>query len=832
MATALQSQLNLMTGAYKWADFEDPRSEYRDRLAEGVELELSLPEVLTGVQGRRQATVQVKNVAQAGTTVDFTLADVQIATPDGIHGQRANIKLYDLDTDASYLQLNGTVSDVDDARGELTIDELEIGVLQTQIPKRRILDIFPNADITRAPGNDPRLIKPFGEMRQVQLTCLTTDRKDWGAVIPPSSGTIIWNTVYRNKAVAAPIDYAVVMSSGMQIVRFARAQPEDVEIRVDITSTEFANQAAAGQWILSDATDGLGLSVDAASFTAAIAELNTYTYLVHHGLGPEPERAEDVLNELAVRGSVISRNSGGQYTWTVDAASLHTQATYNGRNYELQRMEDGRDNNIIRVVSSRQKRIEERINDYTLLGKYTAGFGNEAYLLRAQSTRTTKGSAVTATNRFLGSQNALRRECGYRIMRMQAERYGIEVEVSPEARIVQLNQRITVRVPHLRYDETYPPFPLVVKKIRGSRRSWVFSLVGYDSAQYTTFADSIWAAAAASQLTDYSYTYPATPTSFVLVGAATVLLGDQNKSVTYQKVQAVAPAANVSHLVFRLVRNGETLPGPEFERPATPGATVQAELSMESGLTYTIEYFARNKANDPAFQDGTIGQYAGYVAAGDGTTPGVVTGISATVGTGKSVVISWSESATSGVVYRVFRNTINDFASSTRIDQVDGLITSDPNVTYGGSYYYWVRARTRSGVNGAPGGPAFVNVQQVINGDLGDLSVSTGKIQNFAVDASKRTPMASLSTSVTISPATHTHTGGGSGGVTAGTGVLTVAHAVFSHGLGQIPSSAAIGGGKIVSLVSLSSTSATVAVFQEYNPISGPASYPVVFYYR
>lgn len=722
MAHALQSQLVLLGGTTLWADYEDERlrNRYRDRLAEPVQLEQSLPDILAGVQGKRSATVRVKHVGSTTPgSVDVTLADLQIQG-EGLHGQPATVQLVDLDTQTAYLPLYGTISDLDEATGDLTVEELDAGVLQTDIPKRRVLDLFPNADLTRAPGNDPRLIKVFGVLRQVQLTCLSADRKDWGAVIPAASGTVIWNTVYRNKAVAAAADYTVVTTSGVQILRFVRAQPEDVEIRADLTSTEFANQAVAGQWILSDAIDGLGQAVDAVSFAAAIAALQAESYQVHHGIGPEPERAEDVLNELAVRGSVIAKNAQGAYTWTVDTPALHTPAQYQGRTYALGRG-DGRWENITRVVSGGQTRIEERINDYTLLGLYTAGFGSEAYLLRARSARASKGTVVTVTNRYIGDIATLRKECGYRLTRLHAERYRRELEVTPEARVIQLNQRVAVRVPHLRWDDTNPPLPLIVKRLRGSRGAWTLELVGHDESQYGALAENQWSAQAASQLTDYTYTYPAVPTGFTLVGAATVVIGDQGKSTTFQKVQATAPAQNVTHLVFRLVRAGQSLPGSDFERPVTPGQSVQAEVSMESGLSYHIEYFARNKANDPAFQDGTIGQHLNYLAAGDSQVPATPTGLSAVAGTAKSINVFWNAVANSTIAsYELRRNTVNNVGSAVLVS--DALTTSytDVNLSYGSSYYYWVRAKTRSGFTGAyagPAGPIFVS--QILSGDVG-----------------------------------------------------------------------------------------------------------------
>lgn len=745
MGTALQSQLVLLSGAHLWADFEDEqhRNAYRDRLAEPVRLEQSLPDILGGIQGKRQATVRIKNVATQGVDgsgggqepgdTDLTLADLE-ADGVGLHGQPASVRLADLDTGASYLAVSGTISDVDAASGDVTIEELDAGVLQIDIPKRRVLDLFPEADLTRAPGNDPRLIKPFGVMRQVQLACVSADRKDWGAVIVPATGTLTWNTVYRNKAVAVGTDYSIVTIGDVRIVRFVRGQPEDVEIRADLTSTEFANHADVAKWILSNVTDGLGQGVDAAGFATASAALATAGYVVGHGIGPEPVRAEEILNELAVRGSVIARTDGGGYTWIVDHVGLHTTPEYQGTNYELGRG-DGRWENILRVTSSRQKRIEERIRDYTLLGLYSAGFGNDAYLLRARSSRTSTGTITTVTNRYIGDLPTLQAECGYRMTRLQAEHYGLSLEVSPEARRITINQQVAVTVPHLRIGPTNPPYPLIAKRIVGSRGTWTIDLVGYDAAQYTALAAETWAAATASQLTDYTFTYPAVPTAFALVGAATVLLGDQGKSTTYQVVQATAPAANVTHLVFRLVRNGQALPGPEFERPATPSQTVQAEVQAESGLVYTIEYFARNKANDPAFADGQIGQYINYTAAGDSTAPAQVTGLSLGDQPPRGIKASWTNSANIDIQhYRVDVALDAGFSSGLTTRYVKSNEIIIPNLSPGTTYFVRIRAEDWSNNLGSFSGTASWTSPRVITNDIGDLQVTGAKTSALFAD--------------------------------------------------------------------------------------------------
>jgi len=123
----------------------------------------------------------------------------------------------------------------------------------------------------------------------------------------------------------------------------------------------------------------------------------------------------------------------------------------------------------------------------------------------------------------------------------------------------------------------------------------------------------------------------------------------------------------------------------------------------------------------------------------------------------------------------------------------------------------------------------------VVTGKLGDLVVTNPKLGNFSVDANKRAQFASVTVSATLPDANHQHTNAGganTGGVLVNTGVLTHVAAVFNHNLGQIPSTAYVGGGILAVLGDLNSTTATVVLYQHFLSFTGTGTFPFTLYYR
>jgi hypothetical protein len=748
MAGTLQSRIDLTVAAiaYTWADVEDPRSPYQQRLAEGLEIELALPEVGTGVRPTRQVSVTMERVAVRAS--EPTLADLKMT--GRLNGLPATATLVDLETGTAVLRQDGALRDVDAARGTFAVEEVEASMLQQLLPKRRLQDLFPNADLT-AGGEDPRVIWVFREMRQVPLRrCQNIPPlpaaavgADYGAFRVPLSGAaqLTINTVYVNKAVQTgtwtkQVVTPVAGQPAVIVVRFDKiptdANGQEAEVRADVTSTEYNRPSGAARDVLTDATYGLGKPVVGASFTAAAAVYATAGYLVSGGMGPEPLRAEDVLNLLALRGAMVGHVAAG-YTWTVDEAGLHTDAQYLGRDYGLGRG-DSHWENIVQVTAQPEKPIEQCVNDYLLQGLRTEGFGTEAYLMTAHMVRSVPGTAKTEQNRFIGDATTLQKELGYRMTRMAAEETTLELEVDSEARVVPLNALLPVTVPALRLSATNPALPWMVHRIVGSRDRWVLGLVGYDSGQYGALAPAPQIAAGGLTLTDYRFTLPGYPTNFQVRTDLTRMT--LTASGTYElamTIQADAPSVNVSHLSFRAKLTGPSILW-DFETlvPCTPGQTaVQGVLvGLGLGLHYDFVCFAVNLANDPAFQIGLFDAAFNFVANFPTptnptafSTPGTPT---LSQGTGKALQGSWPKVSEQGARYNVYLS--KDGAASALVTENKQGTTwtyADASLAYNSSYRLQVRSVNPAGVLSAMS--AFsspVTLQQISNPHLGDGSVN------------------------------------------------------------------------------------------------------------
>jgi hypothetical protein len=84
--------------------------------------------------------------------------------------------------------------------------------------------------------------------------------------------------------------------------------------------------------------------------------------------------------------------------------------------------------------------------------------------------------------------------------------------------------------------------------------------------------------------------------------------------------------------------------------------------------------------------------------AGDVAAPATPTGLSAAVGTGKSVSLSWTANTEPDLFeYKLYRATVNSFASASLIAIITATRLVDINVTLGSTYYYFLTALDETG---------------------------------------------------------------------------------------------------------------------------------------
>ena len=195
MASALISLLDLYTTTQPWKFSDLEKSGYVDnRIVSPLQIEKALPDLFFGVHNARTLTVVLANVKvaiatpgalagvldngqqygagdyPAGGVGDTTLSE--ILAGEEILGTRATAQLQKYDTGATVFRLDGVVTDValTNSTATLTIEALDSQTFTELLPKVRLLDVYPNADLTsNSADSDTQVIIPFGIMRKVPL---------------------------------------------------------------------------------------------------------------------------------------------------------------------------------------------------------------------------------------------------------------------------------------------------------------------------------------------------------------------------------------------------------------------------------------------------------------------------------------------------------------------------------------------------------------------------------------------------------------------------------------------------------------------------------------
>lgn len=187
----IQSLVDLYADLYtvKWSDYDDGRSPgYLGRLLGPLQIEKKLPDLFFGISSPRQITFSVSNVDISrgtpgygwgdagwgdtpwGGVGDPTLAAINAA--EKLKGKRIQARIRDLATSTNLFVFNGFITNVHNAltTGTVTAQEYHQDAFTELLPKQRILDVYPNADLTNATDADAPIIIPFGVMRKATLT--------------------------------------------------------------------------------------------------------------------------------------------------------------------------------------------------------------------------------------------------------------------------------------------------------------------------------------------------------------------------------------------------------------------------------------------------------------------------------------------------------------------------------------------------------------------------------------------------------------------------------------------------------------------------------------
>ena len=411
---------------------------------------------------------------------------------------------------------------------------------------------------------------------------------------------------YLNGRRMAPSEYTVVSPlPGVSALKLTETPGDGAVVHADFTSTEFAdNPARVARFFLSDATHGLGRRVNAASFTAAATAIHTTRFASTAGRqiavgGAVTKRtpAATLLQEFLLHGSVLTHAADGTIGMQVDGPG--TQAAL-----ELGHADETGWRNFT-PANAAPVRAAAQPKSLLVRGVLDPGFEGEPerWLASTKRSRTfPRGAEQEVAYRYIVDPDSLDRQAHYLWEQMQAQATPLTGDLNvtePDAYALDVGDRLTVTVPGLglaRADYRIGGF-----QSRGARFGLTLHPYRAAAFSYAKGTDQT-IDPLAHALIDYSRTRPAAPTITAATANAPVALPDNREEITISAT-ATAPAANVEALVFRALRTGSAAKTDEVVEACTPGQTgVSATLKVDPKLTYTIQVYARNQANDPGFQ--------------------------------------------------------------------------------------------------------------------------------------------------------------------------------------------------------------------------------------
>lgn len=733
MPTALSSyvDLSLTSGTYRYTDREDVRAPlYRERLLSPLRIVKTQGDLFYGFQQPQEVSIELSNIDNSDTVAP-SLARI-FSTEDPL-GQRARAWVYDWDNNAEVVGVDGVLvqEDMDQTSARLLIAAPDLADYEVLLPKKLIIDIYPNADLTTTPDETPPVIVVFGVARRMTLALVasTISTWDYGPIRKPASGTFAVNTIYRDGKIASSSEYTLVETpSGYYVIRFTLDQRDlsgkQMKIQGDFTSTEFGdNPANVVKFLLSDSTYGLGKSVNATSFTNAAADYTSLSYKVAGGLDTRI-RAFDLLQQLLLHGAMLEINSSGEYTLSVDMLAAHTTAPIKlGQGYPQWE-------NIVAVRSDASKRLEERIKKLTLRGLLDPGFqGNGSPLLTAVRERSsTRGRELEVLLPFVADATTIDTECDYRFKALTYADKSLTLAVDTSARVLALRQTVQVYIPNLFHSGTQ--YQVWALEYDGGQ--FAVSLVGYDPLLFTyQTATAVVVAPGATTISDYSATAPAAPTSPQFI-SSTVTVATDGGTTTIEKFRVTLPAVNCTELHAYAYRAGTGQITPftnVFQKNVTLGAANDIEIEVPSGTNYDIEFYSYNGDNRSNARYSAPALITSRVAAGDTTGPGLVTGLALADQPPRALKASWTAPSDKDVQhFRVEVGFDPSFASWTYEFTAKTTSQVIGDLQPGSTYYVRVRAEDWSNNPGAWSSVVGITITRLATNDYGVSSVTDDRI--------------------------------------------------------------------------------------------------------
>ena len=686
-----------------------------------------------------------------------TTARVRLANGDNVldtlhtvdlRGTRVTLTRYDEDSGLTVAEFTGKVSTTALGVGwvDVTAVAPDLSVFEQLVPKGTVTGAtFPNArDLGAA------IPVHFGNPERRWCPYVNDDRTNDQYDYLVGRGAIAVAQLYRlagdgslHQVAGSEYTLETTRYSGLTTVRFTRRQVDWQNalypIYADVTGLSAErNFARAVKTLLSDSTYGLGQSVNAASFTAAEAQVDPttgteVTGLYCDGSLCEPRAAMDVLRELLmVRGLRLNMNADGEWTVTVDTQQADVRMTVHDGTGDGAR-------NLVSVVTPRERPpLENSVRDYRLAYKWDriGGYRLEA----ARAVHSGVGRDVVLQNQFLRDRTAADKVVHYLSRR---EVYGnefVDVLLAQEARQLAPGDRVTLDYAPLAFSSAPMEVRQVSKALTGiSARLAPWNAAFYSYTAGTLPTDVTLATAAAGEMpTPLLAPAPATTPPVYTVAAPTALTARQGAA---NAVEVEVTAAEPINWAYTELYRGDTdasgsaslIESRKTDRfedqnvtyldPATPSAPTVAQGAAGNVNVGTHTWKVSFYRTSPTGETLAGTASAQLNVAGSASIVNLTSVPTGPAGTTARRVYRTVTGDTGNYLYVgvVSDNTTTTFADNVA-DASLGAAASIVN-TFPRTYYYWAKVVDLSGNKSGFSPSASVTVAQVQTGDVKNLNI-------------------------------------------------------------------------------------------------------------
>lgn len=575
-------------------------------------------------------------------------------------------------------------------------------------------------------------------------TVTTTVNRAWdyGPIRPAASGTLSLTAVYVDGRVRETSAYSLATTNtGWRVVRFSTrpqaSQGGAAKVQADLNSTEFGRNPANVLKFVWENSTMLAQTINAASFTAAVstyAGIGDYEKIIG-GLA-ERKQALQILRELNFRGAYFDLNESNEVTLTVDAAAQHAAAPVNLGQQDalnLRNAELAANNSLSKSIADEPKRLD-------FLGYRDPGLGSNAqpsYLISATRSRSAGGATITRESPYCGSGKMADREAGYLFKALVSGDLDIEVLTG-----VTIGKQLTLGqlVKFYSPKHYFSGAQYLIQGIRFDGKRYALRLTGWDATLFTYTPGKVTVSRLVDAVIDYAQTPPSTPTSPTYI-SSTVSIGSDGKTISIEKFRVTLPSVNCTELHVFAYRTGTGQADPLqsiVKKDVTLGGTNDIEIIVPAGLSYDVEFYAYNGANNSGFRYSLPALITGRVAAGDTTNPATVTGVLLAAAPPGGIRVRWTALADLTLKnYEVQSATDSGFSQNivTRVSlstetTITGLTPGTP---------YWVRVRGKD-FSGNPttdtgwstgSTPASLAAPRTGTDDVGDGTITNAKINDL-----------------------------------------------------------------------------------------------------